>query len=31
MASFLGDINVGDYDLAANEELKKLLDRIKEV
>ena len=31
MASFLGDINVGDYDLVANEELKKLLDRIKEV
>ena len=31
LASFIGDINVGNYDLKANEELKKLLDRIKEI
>ena len=30
LASFIGDINVGNYDLKANEDLKKLLDRMRE-
>ena len=30
MASFIGNVSVGEYDLRANEELKILLDQIKE-
>lgn len=29
MSSFIGNINVGNYDLRANEDLKKLLDQMK--